>query len=1509
MNKLLFLCFVLGVIGSSWAQITVTVEPHCFGRKGDVTARIDLLRYSQLNSDPDLYTGTSALHERFWGRELTFENGYAVARFEHDLTDSLFIQFYYTEECYESFDTLFNASFSLIEGGRIEYVLEENCELNIVGVSPFGLEADRHVIEYPSRSGDDFHGHRIRSLTNGVNGNRHKLYLDTLVDGSANLSFGYMSYRGCRRSYVERQVPCVVDGSIQRSRVTKATNCGAYDARLDLSLGGVCGVGQQGYYQLRNRMGEVQSYSSTVTWDIYDSLPGDVYSLFAMARQGGCEKEIQTFDLRSDDSAFDLYLESEASCTGADDGVITLDIFSPGAVPRGTINGEPLTFTPDVIPGEPTEAYLDTIRGLAPGTYTGEIVSDYCTKPFTITVADAGQSAPRLGVRLASRLYICEGSSSVTLAPVGTGGTGEYTYTWLDNGSTQRTRTISAAGRYTVAVTDKCGERREEEAVVVDLRGGTTVPFTFEYANADGTCSNFPFISVEESFADLLVIDRLEVAGRTVQPGERFSVSGQTAVVIHWIDGPCGPTSQTINGAELVPEVTVHDVCEGQSNGRVGFNLPAIGDGVPVITASNNHGNGQTPRSYDVPLSTSGGRHFGVLGGLDVGEVRYVITFPMGCTTSGYVAVRGDGTRHVNTAYDEDTNTCTYDVFCQDERIEGLTSTSDARLVPHYSGGSNPGRPCRSLVLCDGTEVGDVKAKKKTVQAWFYRAMLNQAMTAGVISSHYGRLLWQNVLHLSNCDRVTYCTSNMATTAHYMLHGQGSTPNRIGDPDCYSWRCQGFRKEYCDFGQYLPPGTIFNPNLHPNPTVPNCDYIEITLKQLVLWHAELVRTNSNYVLGAVDSQVTTLRDLAEETIRDRPGALDVSLLQEGSPNDPLYCAKVTFCIPSLRLVTWDRWQDVQCPYDVQVGQQRLERRDCGGSSGPLPLGPTCDGGWPRAVMTTCPVDWTDPYTFSERGTQSNIEYLCFPDDLFDEEVPLVGGGTNNGLVAIGAYIPGGADVDVDVTNIPPYFAGSDLDEFIPVIVDEDIFEADYFDALAPEEQTEALSHSPKFVNTFGSSYSYSEVLPGVHTVSQHLINPLPYAAEIVARDEATTLALIPPTEGLHVLAKDDGSRPIAFPEEVAIEAVATDREGTHLILSSDQAFEVTTGEGAVPVSPGRTRLAIDYGEDLSIESTESLGGVPLRLGGAAPVSPWSLIGSVNRTALLNYSPSSHTALVRPLSGAEASAPVPFTLPPTSDTILYSPFLPRALTAIDRTSEPGVTRVIPVGPTWTTSSDASFGIVPATPTSLLLREITTRSDTMTYIVHGASGLLRDGSREALAPGSMYLIRLAEDYRDVLLVEDLSEVRVADVFTNHGRDLHVAIGVPGDSNVELHRQRIVNNSRFQQSVRHRVELPVSPSPRIPEAASAPTEIRHELYPVPAADFLNIRPVGEAVTAADRTTDFEVFDVAGRRVTSGSMTFGARSAGVYTLSTATLPGGVYVLRLRGGGTAHAYSFVVTR
>ena len=212
---------------------------------------------------------------------------------------------------------------------------------------------------------------------------------------------------------------------------------------------------------------------------------------------------------------------TNVTCNGAEDGGASVSI---------TGGATPITYAWSN--GETTES----VSGLAPGTYTVEIVdANNCPATLSVVITEPLELEPNASATGQTQNGVDDGTA--TANP--TGGTGSYTYEW-NNGATTQMITNLAPGTYTVVITDENGctasesvnvqafdcavlasiaatdvscNGAEDGTATVSLQGGNS-PYTYNWSNGE-TTSNITNLGAGDYTVTVVDADGCEVTETT----------------------------------------------------------------------------------------------------------------------------------------------------------------------------------------------------------------------------------------------------------------------------------------------------------------------------------------------------------------------------------------------------------------------------------------------------------------------------------------------------------------------------------------------------------------------------------------------------------------------------------------------------------------------------------------------------------------------------------------------------------------------------------------------------------------------------------------------------------------------------------------------------------------------------------------------------------------------------------------------------------------------------------
>ena len=709
-------------------------------------------------------------------------------------------------------------------------------------------------------------------------------------------------------------------------------------------------------------------------------------------------------------------------------------------------------------------------------------------------------------------------------------------------------------------------------------------------------------------------------------------------------------------------------------------------------------------------------------------------------------------------------------------------------------------------------------------------------------------------------------------------------------------KCFLTANQYCPNPDNYPGAYEYSEETKGDP----CTFERISLKQLAVWHDELRAARPDDYVSTSSIHVITLRDLAERIFRDigeakakyvypNPGYPD------GFPNyDALYASDVVFCRETLQVIHYDKYSDEPCngrpcsfvnPDGVRqpLGAPLAFHRNVACTSSPEP------------TIARVVVD-KDRVIANTISTWRETRFLdfCFPSEQFEKlnAVPVFPQATTT-------------------TVVPPYYAPTSLNAFIPVLVDASELPAEDVGALGDA----SLYHVPKQLNDFGDRLSYSEQLPHESSIHQDLVQNVVASTQIVGVDGAYAMTLAGPINEMYYLGRDNGGPSVSFPASVNIEDYSVDLATAKLIISSDEGFSLTYPDWRVEVGAGRYLFVFDYKGEMNIEQSIPLDySTPLRINpgnssGTYVGSYAKLLTDGRHAALLQYAPGRTTASINRVTAAGLAATLRYTVPAEADTIIASPLLARTISAITRT-RPGSYTVSSLHP-GRANPQASFNLEGGGDRLLGIHDVTTNSSSPTYIVTGYASISDDGSRTDLLPSTVYKVVLTPAGYEATPLEVLGDAQLAGLYIDRADYAEIVLSVPPEKTTELANRTIYNESPFRQVVRYTLDLRREAGRSEPELDAVAPLFDLKLYPNPANHELHV-----SLTKAPDSLDLSnginvrVYTIHGALVETIRASSDSGLANQVRLDITNLPGGSYFLTAdTGAAMLRSEPFVIAR
>ena len=263
-----------------------------------------------------------------------------------------------------------------------------------------------------------------------------------------------------------------------------------------------------------------------------------------------------------------------------------------------------------------TGSTAPSITGLAAGTY-GVTVTDEngCIASLEVTINDVG--GPSLS--LASQTDATCGSANGSAMVVGSGGSGELSYSW-ETGETTATVTGLVAGNYGVTVTDENDCIASLEVTINDV-GGPSLSLA---SQTDATCGN--------ANGSATVVG----SGGSGELSYSWETGETTATVTGLVAGNYGVTVTDENDCIASLEVTINDV-GGPSLSLASQTDATCGNANGSATVVGSGGSGELSYSWETGETTA------TVTGLVAGDYGVTVTDGNDCSASLEVTINDQG--------------------------------------------------------------------------------------------------------------------------------------------------------------------------------------------------------------------------------------------------------------------------------------------------------------------------------------------------------------------------------------------------------------------------------------------------------------------------------------------------------------------------------------------------------------------------------------------------------------------------------------------------------------------------------------------------------------------------------------------------------------------------------------------------------------------------------------------------------------------------------------------------
>ncbi|MBW7868049.1 MAG: gliding motility-associated C-terminal domain-containing protein [Brumimicrobium sp.] len=291
---------------------------------------------------------------------------------------------------------------------------------------------------------------------------------------------------------------------------------------------------------------------------------------------------------------------------------------------------------------DPNNQTTATATNMAAGTYTVEITdANGCSQTDDVTIANP--SAPTLNISTQQNVN-CDADETGSVTVSATGGTGNYTYSWMPNVSTSNSATDLGVGTYEVTVTDDAGC---STPITINITANNPTPTVIANAVTSVLCEGEDILlqgAVANGGSNPTYIwtgpnGYTGVGQNQTIPNATVNAGGEYSFVVIGAGG-CTSDTATVDVTVYAKPVAIASadetsVCEGGT-------LTLIGDGGAAYLWTGPNGftsNEQNPTIANVTLNEGGTYTLTVISSdgceSDAATVQIVIT--PASTSSGYI--------------------------------------------------------------------------------------------------------------------------------------------------------------------------------------------------------------------------------------------------------------------------------------------------------------------------------------------------------------------------------------------------------------------------------------------------------------------------------------------------------------------------------------------------------------------------------------------------------------------------------------------------------------------------------------------------------------------------------------------------------------------------------------------------------------------------------------------------------------------------------------------------------
>jgi hypothetical protein len=1230
------------------------------------------------------------------------------------------------------------------------------------------------------------------------------------------------------------EVTCQIEGDVRSTDENLPTSCASQDGSLRIRTIEICtATNGETSMHLRNSAGQILLPNK---WSIFTNLGSEEYTL-VVEDEFGCSTDVRTFDFRVEDSDIEVDIEIADACYDTNNGEVEIWVGSENQNYTYSSNLPNLMIEPEY------KGTVYSATNLAPSSIYEFVITsnEGCVFNYPIEIGERDENQYWRG---SIRTDVTHGCNSGTLGSVD-----------LYLGSIPLPATISWDGGPLQTINSanitKGGLSSGEHCIEITSYCGASTLKCFDIFNLENDLAYF--LRVNENCRTEFRFDYQHPLTRMISS---FTFGGQTytdtrtsiipltdtnyELIVRFKNSSCVITKYIFTTGSR-PIIELDPPCEDFEDGKITFRFTRVSDDVPSFEFDGN----------PVALDPSLDNYVVSFDGL-IAPFNYSYKLVSGdCVIEDGIRLTGSGITTEVSGFDVGQQTCQYDVYCQGDLLEGRTWTSEmGNRIPFQSKGDK----CETMFTCNGNDVDSEKVSMKTVSVGVYNRLLSTARASGIhFPADVNDNKWYNTRGMHGCDRVRYCPADMQIRSRYWstFASNGRTIGQDPNTGCFTQDCPLFNSTGCLTEEYIPGGAIgpWQPPIDQGP----CTEVKITLKQLVLWHDQLLLERPDY---DDDPDGNNLYRLANEIFTDL--GLDATYIPTSPATngqqpyqDPLLCTNVIFCRETLEVRSFDNWRNSSIcepasgstfsPYCV-VPLPGSNFSSCDGQ----------DGGFTQ-LLFTCKDEGTEfnnytrEFVIYERPIINTFSG-CYPDEIFNlETYPRLSP-------------PGKSEYYV----LRPYFAER------------------YHKSFATIVDQNGTKWSPKQFSNFGGYTSYShnatqesesdlDFIPGTLAGSEHLTADDGFILSLHKNEES---------QGFYLLKDNqDSPDPLLIFEDnfVAYEAISN---GFVMITASSVGI-------ASYENLSLHRVSFEAGDAFSYDQQDltaaAITSTKLHLANGIP---YAILTSENETITVS---GSSVSLGQTLQSSNKAY---------DEQVLAFPKQPTVSIAID-TSENDLLALRHL--------DSQNPLFLVSGENGRIFPLSHEGHQSRFLVSGAESISPYGSADVstitLDESIIYeIVTSANEIISSAAISDLKGAILREVY-HVGDDLFTAaIDLKGDQQGEYFDKRVINNSPFLQSVAIDFISGKSDADALRNRSSSITEFSTEssentnfswsLAPNPAGQYLNIRFKLSEEESND--ANLSIVSSAGQRLIEQNIKFNGQVSKSVEIDISRLPPGTYIAQL---------------